>query len=262
MADLSKALAAIHSSDDAPILIAVAGSDDGERASPPHSHSRGQLFASTRGLVTVGLDTGMWVLPTTHAVWVPPHHRHWAGSHGPFQGFVVYVAEDQCAGLPAQPCSIRLSNLLREAVLRAATWPAGPLDAGAEPIAAVILDEIRTLPIDALELPMPREARLNRIAQALIAAPDDERSLEEWSAWAAIGSRTLSRRFVDETGFTFTVWRQRARLLRALALLADGPAVTRIALELGYSTPSTFIALFKRTFGVTPAVYRTRIGID
>lgn len=248
---------------DAPPVIVLAGSDDTERGSAPHSHRRGQLFGSTRGLLTVGLDTGVWVVPTTHAVWVPPYQLHWARSHGPFAGFAVYVANDRCAELPAQPCSIRVSGLLREGVLRAATWPPGGLDAQGERIAAVILDEIRTLPVDPLGLPLPQDARLLRIARAILAEPADERSLEEWAAWAAISARSLSRHFVQETGFTFTAWRQRARLLRALELLAEGVPVTAIALDLGYSTPSTFIGLFKRTFGVTPALYRRRLqGVD
>ena len=138
----------------------------------------------------------------------------------------------------------------------------GKLDERGERIAGVILDEIRTLPVDPLGLPLPRDARLLRIARAILDDPSDERSLEVWAAWAAISARSLSRRFVTETGFTFSAWRQRARLLHALALLADGVPVTRIALELGYSTPSTFIALFKRTFGATPAAYRERLRLS
>lgn len=244
---------------DAPPVVVLAGSDDSERGSAPHAHRRGQLFGSTAGLLTVGLETGVWVVPATHAVWVPPHQVHWARSHGRFSGYAVYVAHDSCAELPAQPCSIRVSGLLREAVLRAAGWPPGELDAQGERIAAVILDEIRTLPVDVLGLPLPQDARLGRIARAILDDPSDERSLEAWAAWAAISARSLSRRFVQETGFTFTAWRQRARLLRALEMLADDLPVTTIALQLGYSTPSTFIALFKRTFGTTPANYRQRL---
>ncbi|WP_441256827.1 helix-turn-helix domain-containing protein [Bradyrhizobium sp. 482_C4_N1_1] len=58
-----------------------------------------------------------------------------------------------------------------------------------------------------------------------------------------------------ETGFSFTEWRQRVRLMRALEMLADEIPVTTIALDLGYETVSAFIALFRRTFGTTPARY-------
>lgn len=74
-----------------------------------------------------------------------------------------------------------------------------------------------------------------------------------------MSSRTLSRRFVLETGFNFTAWRQRARMMRSLEMLAAGVPVTAIALDLGYSTASAFIGLFRRTFGETPASYRARL---
>lgn len=192
---------------------------------------------------------------------MPPHRVHWARSHGPFHGYAVYVAEPQCDGLPAAPCAIRMSGLLREANLRAAHWPPGPLDASAERLTAVILDEIRTLPVDPLGLPLPREPRLLRIARALVDDLAIDRRLDDWARWAAIGARSLSRHFVTETGFAFTEWRQRARLMRALELLAEDVPVTRIALDLGYSRPSTFISLFRRTFGVTPAAYRQRFEV-
>jgi len=245
--------------DGPPVIVVLSRQGEGGGA-PPHRHARGQLFASTHGLVSVALEDGLWVVPPTHAVWVPPHHLHGAGSHGPIQGYAVYVDEASCVDLPARPCSIRQSGLLREAVLRAASWAPGTLDPAAARIAGVILDEIRNLPADALGLPLPRDPRLVRIAQALIADPADERDLDAWARWAALGARTLSRNFVIETGFTFTAWRQRARLLKALAMLAEAVPVTTIALDLGYSTPSTFISLFRRTFGETPAVYRRRLG--
>lgn len=118
-------------------------------------------------------------------------------------------------------------------------------------LAGVILDEIGSLPRVNLGLPMPQDSRLLRIAQALSANPDDGRRLEEWAAWAGMSSRTLTRRFRAETGFSFNEWRQRIRLLRALELLAAGKPVTAIALDLGYDNVSAFIALFRRMFGTT-----------
>lgn len=70
-------------------------------------------------------------------------------------------------------------------------------------------------------------------------------------SWAGMSSRTLTRRFRAETGFSFNEWRQRIRLLRALELLAAGKPVTAIALDLGYDNVSAFIALFRRMFGTT-----------
>jgi AraC-like DNA-binding protein len=209
-----------------------------------------------RGLLSLDIEDGVWIVPAIHAVWLPPDHPHGGRSHGPFHGWSAYVAPEACHDLPHRPCMIRTTGLLKEAVLRASTRPAGEWNQRHLHVAEVILDEIRSLPVEPLGLPLPKDARLQRIAQAIIADPTDERDLEQWASWAALSSRTLSRRFVIETGFNFTAWRQRARLMRSLEMLAEDRPVQAVALDLGYSTASAFITLFKRTFGETPSTYR------
>jgi AraC-like DNA-binding protein len=54
---------------------------------------------------------------------------------------------------------------------------------------------------------------------------------------------------------TFGAWRQRLRLVRAVERLAEGAAVTDLALDLGYDSPSAFIAMFRRELGTTPGRY-------
>jgi AraC-like DNA-binding protein len=262
MTDPILRLAGLVDRPDGPVLIAAEGSQGEELASGPHRHARGQLFGSLRGLLSVGVEDGVWIVPAIHAVWLPPHQEHSGRSHGPFHGWSVYVAEPACATLPPRPCTIRTSGLLREAVLRACSWPLEapkPLDESRAHVAAVILDEIRSLPVEPFGLPLPSDPRLQRIAHALIAEPADQRDLEQWARWAAVSSRTLSRRFVLETGFNFTAWRQRARMMRSLEMLAAGVPVTAIALDLGYSSAIAFIGLFRRSFGETPASYRARL---
>ncbi|SAI66438.1 AraC family transcriptional regulator [Bordetella ansorpii] len=240
-----------------PFIVAALWQEGVPRITASHHHARGQLLGATRGLLSVAAGDGQWVVPATHAVWIPPDVAHGLRSHGPFAGWSVYVAPHACGGLPQAPCILAVSGLLREAVVRVAAWPAGSdaLDAAQHRLGGVVLDEIRTLPHEALGLPMPRDARLRRIAQALCDAPDDARPLGDWAQWAGLAPRTLMRRFVSETGFSFTAWRQRVRLLRALELLAAGNAVTAVALDLGYESVSAFIALFRRTFGTTPGRY-------
>ncbi len=181
---------------------------------------------------------------------------HGLRSHGPYSGWSVYVSAKACGELPDKPSVLSMTNLLREAITRAAAWQGVELTASQKRLAGVILDEIGSLPRVNLGLPMPQDSRLLRIAQALSANPDDGRRLEEWAAWAGMSSRTLTRRFRAETGFSFNEWRQRIRLLRALELLAAGKPVTAIALDLGYDNVSAFIALFRRMFGTTPGRYK------
>jgi len=245
---------------DGPGLVARAGIERTRRVTPPHRHPEGQLFGATRGVLTVGTDAGLWVVPASHAVWVPPHQRHSLRSHGPFDGCSVYVAEAACADLPGAACAIRCSALLRAAIARAATWTGPVDDAPRRRIAGVILDELRAAPRDSPGLPLPTDARLMKIARALLDDLSDARGLQAWAAHGALSARTLSRRWLDETGATFADWRQRARLMRAIELLAAGTAVTTIALSLGYDNVSAFIAMFRRAHGVTPARYLATRG--
>lgn len=258
MPDLTLDPAHVNTSE-GPVVIVAAGSEERERTTAGHRHARGQLMGSMRGLLSVGVDDGQWIVPAIHAVWLPPNHMHSVRSHGPYSGWSVYVADAACADLPQRPCTLRTSGLLREAVLRAATWPLeprDPLDPQRERIAQVILDEIRQAPPAPFGLPLPRDPRLQRVARALIDDPAGERDLERWAQAAAMSTRTLTRRFAADTGFGFVAWRQRARLMRALEMLAAGRPVTTVAMDLGYASASAFIKLFAREFGATPAAYR------
>jgi AraC-like DNA-binding protein len=236
-------------------LVAVVRDDATARHTAEHSHARGQLIGAMRGLMTLRTETGQWVVPAVHAVWAPPHVVHGLHSHGPYAGFSVYIAQARCGDLPAEPRTLRVSGLLREAVLRAATWRGGPLDAARMRIADVIIAEIAASPREALGLPMPRDRRLVGIAEALASDPADKRSLEGWAALGGLSKRNLTRLFRTETGHSLAQWRQQARLMRALEKLAAGDAVTTIAFDLGYETVSAFIAAFRRGFGVTPGQY-------
>ena len=106
-----------------------------------------------------------------------------------------------------------------------------------------------------LELPMPREARALRIARRVQDDPAESATLDELARSAGGSRRTLERLFHAETGMSFGRWRQQARLLHAMRLLAGGAPVTTVALDVGYESTSAFIAAFSRALGTTPGRY-------
>ncbi|WP_250469240.1 helix-turn-helix transcriptional regulator [Caballeronia sp. GAFFF2] len=238
-----------------PFLAAAELTQAAPREMSLHSHARGQLMGALSGLISIGLESHRWVVPAIHAIWIPPHRAHSVRSFGPFAGWSVFIAEARCEALPKEPRAIRASALMREAVHRAATWPGEPLDASQARIADVIIDELAAAHEEPLHLPRPADAALVKITDALGRDLADNRRLEEWAAWAGVSARTLSRRFIADTGLTFAQWRQQARMLRSLERVADGAPVTTIALELGYENISAFIDVFRRTFGTTPGRY-------
>jgi AraC-like DNA-binding protein len=65
----------------------------------------------------------------------------------------------------------------------------------------------------------------------------------------------MQRLFAEESGMSFSRWRQRARLNYAMKRLAAGESVTNAALEAGYSSTSAFISMFRKQLGTTPARY-------
>jgi AraC-like DNA-binding protein len=236
-------------------MVAFEGSEEGVRDNGAHHHRAGQLLGSTNGLLSVSTSRGNWVVPATHCVWIPPRQEHSVRSHGPFSGWSIYITEDSSGALPDAPRTMRTTGLLREAMHRLATLPAEPPYDRHFRLADVIIDEFEAMPTEQLGLAMPSDPRLAKIANALMKDVAIDLNLVDWARWGNISARTLSRRFVQDTGFTFTAWRQRARLLRALELLAQGAAVTTVSMELGYDNIGAFIALFRRTYGCTPREY-------
>jgi AraC-like DNA-binding protein len=119
-------------------------------------------------------------------------------------------------------------------------------------LARLILDEIaRARPL-ALAVPMPGDARLARLCEALLAEPGRGDTLDRLAAEAGASARTLARLFRRETGMTFAQWRQRARFAGACEALVRGEPVGRVARENGYASASAFTAAFRKALGVRP----------
>ncbi|MER6306858.1 helix-turn-helix domain-containing protein [Streptomyces sp. NPDC001657] len=74
---------------------------------------------------------------------------------------------------------------------------------------------------------------------------------------AGTSTRTLIRRFREQTGTTPLQWLHRARIRQAQHLLETTEhSVERIGSQVGFGSPSTFRDRFKRTTGVSPQTYR------
>lgn len=222
----------------------------------PHRHKRAQLLYPSTGVMTVGTRHGTWVVPPLRGVWIPAATDHEVRMMGNVSMRSVNVASRAAQHLPRECCVVTVSPLLRELILRAAELPRLYDEHGRDArIMQLILDEIRALPVLPLHLPTPAHRRLAPICEAIRAEPGAEHSLEKWAKRNAVSTRTLARLFREHTGMTFSAWRQQARLFDALTRLASDEPTKRVALELGYASPSAFGAMFKRAFGTTPGRY-------
>ena len=220
-----------------------------------HSHRKSQLIYAVHGVMVVASAAGQWVVPPTRAIWMPAGIVHWIRCVGELHMRSIYIRPD-VAALPTDCVTVSVSPLLREliqaATIIAKTYTADSRDGR---LMRLLIDEIAVLPRLPLHLPQVVDPRLQRICSAIVDAPDDASTLDQWAHRLGANSKTIQRLFARETGMTFGQWRQQARLLMGLEQLAGGAKVVDVALNLGYQNPSAFATMFKRQFGHSPSEY-------
>lgn len=228
--------------------------------SPFHSHGWGQLLFIADGLIQVSArDIGYWVVPPQRAVWIPAFIEHDARTIHPVQMRNVYIAPEASKDLPNYCQVIHVTPLLRELILEMVSFDTlYDEEAPQGRIVQVFLDQLKATPEAPLHLPHPQSKQLIRIAHQLRDNPADSRSMEDWASEQGTSARSLARHFRQETGMTFGQWRQQARLLAALTRIAQGDAVANVAQDLGYSSQSAFITMFRKALGKTPGRYFER----
>jgi AraC-like DNA-binding protein len=218
-----------------------------------HGHPWAQLVHASRGVLTVSTPVGLWVVPTRRAVWIPPGFSHEVEASGAARMQTLYLRPDRVERLPDACCVMPVSPLLRELVrevlrlgMLRSTEPAQ------EHLAQVLEDQLASTREAPLRLCLPTDPRARRVADRVLADLVASTPLAELAQGSGASPRTLERLFAAQTSHTFGRWRQRARLLEALKRLACGEPVTGVALDVGYDSPSAFIAMFKRVLGTTP----------
>jgi len=223
---------------------------------PPHEHSKHQLIHALHGVMVVHADSGHWVVPPSRGLWMPAGMTHSLRCIGEVQMRSLYVRQDAAPSLFAGCQVVGISSLMRE-LIRAAADVAHPYhpDSRDGRLMQLLLDELRALPLLPLHLPMPADPRILGICQSLQQQPDDASTLADWAERFQVNVKTIQRLFLAQTGMTFGQWRQQARLLRALELLAGGERIIDIALSLGYESPSAFSTMFRKHFGRMPSQF-------
>lgn len=107
------------------------------------------------------------------------------------------------------------------------------------------------------EPPAPDGVSLEPLLRWLADHLDRELTLDDIAREAVLSTRTLSRRFREQTGTTPAQWLALARVRRAQQLLesTDHP-VEWIADRVGFGSPATFRDRFHRLVGTSPQAYR------
>ncbi|WP_019546001.1 GlxA family transcriptional regulator [Streptomyces sulphureus] len=103
----------------------------------------------------------------------------------------------------------------------------------------------------------PRGSLLEPLLAWLQENLSSDLTLDDLAAHAGTSTRTLIRRFRDQTGTTPLQWLHRARIRQAQHLLetTDHP-VERIGTQVGFGSATAFRDRFRRVTGVSPQAYR------
>jgi AraC-like DNA-binding protein len=219
-----------------------------------HAHEQAQLVYPLSGATRVLTPMGSWMLPPMRAIWLPPGVDHELHAIGTVAAYSIYLEPDAARWLWPECRVIFVTPLLHELTAALAQQPPEYADdsEGAHIARLMLVLLEKADHTDQGRLPLPGDRRLRAICSRLLAEPDNDDTLDQWSDKVGASARTLARLFRHETGLTFGQWRQQLRLVEAMAQLALGDSVASVADRLGYRNSSSLIALFRRSVGETP----------
>lgn len=225
---------------------------------PAHCHNRAQFLYASAGVMSVVTLTATFVIPPQRGLWVPAGVVHEVSCRGPVSLRTLYI--DPAYETDHFACRVvEVSAFLQALILEVVSFDHDDkLAAREERIIELLLEEIANMPCAPFSTPMPKDIRLLRVCNAIIADLSDQRDIDDWAKVACMGRRTFTRAFQRETGMGLAVWRQQVRLMAALSMIASGQPVANVALDIGYGSPSAFSAMFRRAFGMAPRSYLHR----
>ena len=89
----------------------------------------------------------------------------------------------------------------------------------------------------------------------------DHITVSDISLNAHVSINTLERHFLETLHMTPSTYLKKKRLANAAEMLYNGHTVTEACQESGFADYSSFIAIFKKNYGMTPLKYKKHIEI-
>lgn len=225
------------------------------------------LYAST-GAFSLMVGNRRWLLPPQRAAWLVAHTPMRLVANGPGTTSSVLFTETLIPR-PAFVCRVfAVSTLAREMLLYAMQWgadrdpdPAASENQRADTFFRSLATVCTDLAVgdDELWLPHAQSAELAAALDYTLAHLAESLAVTEVAKAVNVSERTLARRFADETGMTWSQYLRRARMIRAMELLADAEhKIIDIAYAVGFTSLSAFTHAFREFTGETPSLYRKR----
>ncbi|WP_138465686.1 helix-turn-helix domain-containing protein [Poseidonocella sp. HB161398] len=218
---------------------------------PEAAHDWGEFVYCHAGVTEVTAAGARLLAPPHMGIWIPPGLAHTGSNREATEHCSVYVARDLCAAMPGRLCALVVTPLLRAILeeLRAVPWDGS---AAQGRLLRVLADQLSACRVADSFVPDSADPQLGALLAVLRADPSDGRPLAELARAHGMSERSLIRRCRRDLGMSLTEWRQRLRVVAAISRLQAGASVEAVALDLGYSTASAFIAMFRGLTGESP----------
>lgn len=222
------------------------------------------LLYAASGTFTLDVNDRRWLLPPQRAAWVAAGVRIRLSSKGPVTSSSILFFKDSILA-PVFDCRVfAVSPLAREMILYAMRWglDRDPSDGTADQFfvaAAGVCAELAAQP-ELFWLPRVSSVDLNCAIDYILEYLDTPLTIQSIAQVAHLSVRTLSRRFTEEMQMTCGQFIHRARMLRAMELLAersDAPVID-VAYSVGFESLSAFTTAFRHFTQETPSAYRRR----
>lgn len=225
---------------------------------PAHSHDDAQLTFAVSGTVQVHTHEGRWLVPPQLAVWIPAGMTHRLDVVTDAELWMIHwdpkVARAWAPPAPLDRAFTLLVTPLMQALLKAA-FAADTTAAKADLVARLILHELTETAPAPTFLPLPTSPVGLRVADLALGDKQNRLDAKELASRAATSVRSVSRLFPVETGLTLKAWRQRARIVQAMAQLARGTTIARVSAEFGFASTASFSAAFRQVTAMTPTTF-------
>lgn len=233
---------------------------EAELDGPWHYHDMHQLMCAFEGAFVIEVAGGRHLVPCQLAAWIPAGIRHRVSLRKATSSSIFFPAE-MVADADDRIRAVMVSPLMREMIRTAARWPLlGP----EEHLRTRFFDAMAGFCSEWIEeeadlfLPTSDDAPLQKAMDH--AALHLDENIAGICRYAGMSERSLRRKLKQSTGMTLHEFRNRHRLVRAVALLGEtDSSIGEIAFQCGYESPSAFSRAFRATMRETPRDYRARM---
>lgn len=215
-----------------------------------------RFIFSTAGVVAIITEQGRYLVPPEHGIWLPANTA--------FQliatttaNLVCYLIDEIYQAQRLQTTTVvEVNNFLKSLIIESISEAMHDYDeASLQHLQHLLADRIQAAQPLSLLLPAVKDQRLTAITSRQQKFPALKTDLVAWGKFVHASPRTLSRVFKNETGITYSEWKQIMVIHIAIIQLCLGESIAIIAKNLGYESSSAFIYMFKKHMKVTPSNY-------